>query len=114
MEKTLGNGMDGTVWVGWMEHTWIEYYVHKTVHCGRMGSLAAHKEGRFVDSPAAVRHWGVVFRLSFTLQRRRRLLLLSSFYILLTCLVCGLFDSFFSRLRLRMIPYSFIAPAKLL
>jgi hypothetical protein len=26
------------VWVGWMEHTWIEYHVHMMVHCG-LGQL---------------------------------------------------------------------------
>jgi len=71
--------MDGTVWVGWMEHTWIEYYVHKMVHCG---SLIAHRRFELL-----VRLWpfatgGSYSVCRFTLQRRRRLLLLSSFLFL--------------------------------
>jgi hypothetical protein len=34
--------MDGMVWVGW-KYTWIEYYVHRMVHCEPGGSLIAHK-----------------------------------------------------------------------
>lgn len=37
--------MDGTVWVGQMEYTWIEYYVHRTVHCGQVGGLFAQMGG---------------------------------------------------------------------